>query len=192
MIQSGKRTLLAALIVLAPMFTACEQVDQISSVEATDITVAAKKKFARVVHANVTASGWDAGFATAGKSITLQVGQYKLVVPKGAVNKKTYFVMVVLPGTSVSVSLKAYDTSNFAEVSTFRRELFLTLPYSEIDAASIGNESSLRIGNVSEDGAESILEIVDTNVDNNAKTITGKITHFSLWAVAKEIIVGID
>jgi hypothetical protein len=192
MIQSGKRTLLAALILLAPLFTACEQVDQISSVEATDVTVAAKKKIAKVVHANVTASGSDAGFATAGKGTTLKVGQYKLVVPKGAVNKKTYFVMTVLPGTSVSVSLNAYDASTFAEVSTFRKDLTLTLPYSEVDASAIDKEGWLRIGNVSEEDAEAVLEIVDTEVDKRAKTITGKISHFSLWAVAKEIIVGID
>jgi hypothetical protein len=188
MYQSGKRTLLAALILFAPMFTACEQVDRISSVEVTDVTVAAKKKIARVVKANVTASGSAEGFASAGKGTTLRVGQYKLVVPKGAVNRKTRFVLTVLPGTSVTVSLK---------VSTFRRELFLTLPYSAIDPSAIDNESKLLVANVSEDGTESVLEIADTNVDNNAKTVTGKITHFSIWAIAreifaKEIIVGID
>jgi hypothetical protein len=197
MYQSGKRTLLAALILFAPMFTACEQVDRISSVEVTDVTVAAKKKIARVVKANVTASGSAEGFASAGKGTTLRVGQYKLVVPKGAVNRKTRFVLTVLPGTSVTVSLKAYEAGSGIEVSTFRRELFLTLPYSAIDPSAIDNESKLLVANVSEDGTESVLEIADTNVDNNAKTVTGKITHFSIWAIAreifaKEIIVGID
>jgi hypothetical protein len=197
MFQSGKRTLLAALILLAPMFTACEQVDQISGIDTTDVTVAAKRKFAKVVEGNVTASGWDADFATQGKGVTLQVGQYKLVVPKGAVGKKTYFMMVVSPGTAVTVSLNAYDAGTWQEVKTFRRELLITLPYSEIDSSVIDNESKLLVANVSEDGSNSVLEIADTNVDNNAKTVTGKISHFSIWAIAreifaKEIIVGID
>jgi hypothetical protein len=192
MMQSSKRMLLTALLLLAPAFAACEQADQISGIETTDVTVAPKRKAVTVVHAHVTASGWDAGFATHGKDLTLQVGQYRLVVPKGAVSKKTYFVMVISPGTTVSASLKAYDAGSWQEVKTFRRELLVTLPYSEIDASLIGNESKLLVANISEDGTNSVLEIADTNVDNNAKTITGKISHFSLWAIAKEIIVGID
>lgn len=197
MIQSSKRMLLSGLLLLAPMFAACEQVDQISGIETTDVTVAAKRRFAKVVEANVTASGLDAGFATNGRGITLRIGGYQLVVPKGAVTRKTYFVMVVEPGTAVTVSLKAYDAASWQEVKAFRRELFLTLPYSEIDPSAIDDESKLLVANISENGTNSVLEIVDTNVDNNSRTVTGKITHFSIWAiareiVAKEIIVGID
>jgi len=68
----------------------------------------------------------------------------------------------------------------------------LTLPYSAIDPAAIDDAGDLVVANVSEDGSYSVLEIASTYVDDDAKTVTGKISHFSIWAVAKEIIVGID
>ena len=44
-----------------------------------------------------------------------------------AVPRKTVFVMTVTPGNAVAVSLKAYRDG--AAVTTFDKELFLTLPY---------------------------------------------------------------
>jgi hypothetical protein len=194
MIQSRNRMLLVGLMLLAPVFTACERADQISGIEATDVTATAKRdKVAAVVNADVTASGIAIGWASYNKGATLSVGQYRLVVPRRAVLEKTMFVMTVTPGHVVSVSLKAYQ--NGTEVRTFAKELFLTLPYSEVVDPTVLNEdeeAKLVVANISEDGSYSVLEIVNTEVNNEAKTVTGKISHFSIWAVAKEIIVGID
>ena len=194
LIQSRRRTLFVALLALAPMFAACERVDQISGIEMTDVTATARRtKTAQVVTADVTASGIAIGSASYNKGVTLSIGQYRLVVPKRAVPRKTVFVMTVTPGNAVAVSLKAYRDG--AAVTTFDKELFLTLPYSEVvDPAVMGEdeETKLVVANISEDGSHSVLEIVNTGIDDEAKTVTGKITHFSIWAIAKEIIVGID
>jgi len=192
--QSRNRMLLAALLLLAPAFTACERADQISGIETTNFAAAPKRnRVASVVNAEVTASGIAIGWASYNKGATLSVGQYSLVVPKRAVLAKTMFVMSVTPGSVVAVSLKAYQ--NGVEVKTFVKELSLTLPYSEvIDPTVFGEDedTKLVLANISEDGSYSVLEIVNAEKNDEAKTVTGRISHFSLWAVAKEIIVGID
>jgi hypothetical protein len=196
MAKSYQRTLLVGLLTLVPLIGACEQMD-ISGVTETAAPTAAfhsqQTKLLTRAWSSMPAtvvSDW----ITAGKTARLKLGKYELWVPKGAVANPTIFRMTVLGGPLIGVSLEAFD-NNGNRVTRFQVPLKLTLPYDEARFV-VDNESSLLLANIASETDYSILEIVDPNVDNNAFTVTGSITHFSIWTLAielsKELSPGID
>jgi hypothetical protein len=198
MAKSFKQPLLIALLALAPFVGACERSADISGVTETPVQVAATKpKAARVLKRSTTPvsgvvySEW----ISAGKTTTITVGKYSLFIPKGAVKKPTLFRMEVLTGDVVGVSLLAWDNSG-QPVTQFQAPLRLTLPYDEIADADIQNPDRLLLANIVSDTDTSILEVVSPSVDPINETITGNITHFSIWSLAislsKELSPGID
>jgi hypothetical protein len=200
MAQSHKRSLLIALVALAPAFTACEQVDEISSVAETTRpaqpinAVNAKPKFATLVWRDSTSSVpkrvayvWVDGPK---KAARLQIGKYALDIPRGAVSQPTVFRMQVVDDGFITAELDAYVWNNgWQQVHTFNQPLKLTLPYDEAASDIVADPTKLLIANTL--NAE-ILELVNTSVDWRHLTVTGEITHFSMWALAKEISMGID
>jgi hypothetical protein len=199
MAKSFKQPLLIGLLALAPLFTACERSADISGVTELPVptVAAARQKTARVVtRQTVSTSGvvysqWISG----GKSTTLTIGKYELFVPKGAVKKPTLFRMQVLSGDVIGVSLNAWDNS-FQPVTQFQAPLRLTLPYDDADFSQFENPSKLLLANIVSDTDTSILELVSPSIDPIHQTITGNITHFSIWSLAvslsKELSPGID
>jgi hypothetical protein len=197
MAKSYQRTLLFGLLMLAPLFTACEQSTDISGVTELSApaapTSAAKPKMAKIVSRVVhTTSGTAiSDWMTNGKSATLQIGKYTLEIPRGAVKKPTLFVMTVLDGDMIGVSLRAFD-KDFKPVTEFRVPLRLTLPYDEADQAEIGSGNKLKIANVTSEIDPTILELVNITRNAEDQTITGNLLHFSVWSLAKELSPGID
>jgi hypothetical protein len=198
MAKSFKQPLLIGLLALAPFFAACERSADISGVTETPVqTVASKPKPARVLTRSVTASSGTvySEWISAGKTTTLTVGKYSLFIPKGAVKKPTLFRMQVLTGSVVGVSLQAWD-NGWQPVTQFQAPLRLTLPYDEVDAGQIQNPDRLLIANIVSDTDTSILEVISPAIDPINQTITGSITHFSVWSLAisltKELSPGID
>jgi hypothetical protein len=197
MAKSFKQPLLIGLLALVPFFTACERATDISGVtEAAAPTVATKPRPAKVL----TREGVNLGgvvyseWITAGKSTTLTIGKYELVIPKGAVKKPTIFRMTVLTGSVIGVSLQAWDNS-FEPVTQFQAPLRLTLPYDEAPETEVQHPDRLLLANIVSDTDTSILELVAPSIDPINKTITGNITHFSIWSLAlslKELSPGID
>jgi hypothetical protein len=198
MAKSFKQPLLIGLLALSPLFTACERAADISGLtEAATPTVATKPRIARVVTRQTVAtagtvySEWISG----GKSTTLTIGKYELFVPKGAVKKPTLFRMQVLAGSVIGVSLQAWDNS-WQPVTQFQAPLRLTLPYEEASAFDIQQPERLLLANIISDTDTSILEIVSPSINPIEQTITGNITHFSIWSLAlsvtKELSPGID
>ena len=193
MAKSYQRTLLVGLLALAPFFGACEQVDISGVTEPATQSVSAKPRSARVISRVVhTTSGTVVSeWLTNGKDATLQLGKYKLYVPRGAVKKPTMFVMTVLDGDMIGVRLLASDKDG-NKVTEFRMPLVLTLPYDEADQGEVGNGSRLKIANVVSETDQTILELVNVVRDDAAQTITGNLLHFSVWSLAKEISPAID
>lgn len=193
MAKSYQRTLLIALITLAPLFGACEQVDISGVTEPAAQTVAAKPKTAvvlsRVVHttSGTVVSDW----VTNGKDATLQLGKYRLYIPRGAVRKPTLFVMTVLDGDMIGVRLQAFD-KDWNKITDFGTPLVLTLPYDEADQAQIEDGGKLKIANVASEFDETILELVNVIRNESNQTITGNLPHFSVWSLAKELSPAID
>lgn len=190
--KSMNKVLLGAVVAMLPMFAACERADQISSIETTDFAAApGRSKKVQVVTAHSTASGVVYGYATQGKGTTLDMGNgYRLEVPRGAVKHPTLFVMKVTPGDRVAVSLEAWSGSE--KITTFRVPLQLTMPLSALSAEDLTDTHKLLIANVAEDGTETILDVTHAQVDAANTTITGLITHFSTWVVAKDFGILID
>ena len=193
MAKSYQRTLLVGLLTLAPLFGACEHADISGVTESSAPTFAAKTKNARIVSrvAHTTSGTVVSEWLTNGKDATLQLGKYKLYVPRGAVKKPTIFVMTVLNGEMIGVSLLAFD-KDWNRVTEFRTPLILTLPYDEADQTEIGNGNKLKIANVVSEIDTTILELVNVSRDEANQTITGNLFHFSVWSLAKELSPAID
>lgn len=187
MTRTYKRWLLTALIALAPVFTACERAEDINSLENVDVqyngsptSSAANNREARLIARTTTSatSGTVYAWVSPGMPATLKAGDYTLFVPKGAIHKMTLFRMEVMSGNYIGVKLNAY-TVDGGPVTQFKTLLRLTLPYSEAAAEDVADPSKLLIANVSEDGLNSILELVNAAPNQTARTITGSISHFS-------------
>jgi len=193
MAKSYQRSLLIGLLTLAPLFGACDQADISGVTEVPTIAPAPRVKsvaiVSRVTHATsgTVVSEW----LTNGKSATLQIGKYRLDVPRGAVKKPTIFVMTVLTGEMIGVRLLAFD-KDWNRVTEFGTPLQLTLPYDEADQAEIGNPGKLLFANVASEIDTTILELLNTQLDRDNQTITGTLYHFSVWSLAKELSPAID
>ncbi|HEY0671442.1 MAG TPA: hypothetical protein VGD27_04195 [Longimicrobiales bacterium] len=198
MARSYQRMLFRALLVLTPIFTACERAADINGITADPMpaTVAFKSAEVRVVTRVV---GGTTGYAisdyvTRNKTATLQVGKYQLYVPRGAVKKPTRFMMVVLDSAFIGVRLYAFD-KEWKPVTHFHVPVELTLPYDEASADEI-RAGELRIANVVSETDPTILELVSAEVDADSQTVTGSLYHFSVWTLAlqltKELSPGID
>jgi hypothetical protein len=195
MAQSYKRSLLVALVALIPLFTACERMDDLSGVSEVGtppaVTTDAKPKYATLVGRvddSEVANHVAYVKVNPKRKARLQIGKYVLEIPNGAVTRPTTFRMTVPNNGYIAVELEAWD--NFGNpVHTFQQQLKLTLPYEDADLSMVDNLSDLVFANT-ENGQ--ILECVGTSVDEDRKTVTGQISHFSMWALAKEISMGID
>ena len=188
-----KRTLLTALIALLPLFTACDSVDEISSVtngpsfnasaDASAAGVGRRVGGAQPLRQTVSQTGTATVTLSAGMSHTLEVNGYSLWIPQGASKGVTRYTMTLVPITDEAgntyqlVRLKAYDLHGYP-ITRFRAGLRLTMPYADADPEQLTDEAKLRIGYVT-DGTTNILEIIQVAVNASAQTITGTLTHFS-------------
>jgi hypothetical protein len=201
MAKSYQRMLFSALVALMPLFAACEQADDISSVTADPVqataTIAFKPGEVKVVARTNSSGGGYAisDFVGRKNTATLVVGKYKLHVPRNAVAKPTRFMMVVLDNDMIGVRLYAWDRF-WQPVSTFRTPLALTLPYDEADESLIYTGAKLRIANVVSESDPTVLELIAGEVNRDNQTVTGRLSHFSVWTLAlqfsKELSPGID
>lgn len=194
MAKTYQRTLLIGLLTLAPLFGACEQVDisGVTESEAPAQDAAAKPKTVKLLLRHAAASGRTVAvdWVTAGKTTTLKLGKYELFVPRGAVKKPTTFRMTVLSGPVIGVSLEAWDNQG-NRVTEFNVPLRLTLPYDEAHVYSV-DDCKFLLANIVSETDHTILDVVNVGVNPEAQTITGNITHFSVWSLAKELSPAID
>jgi hypothetical protein len=194
MAQSYKRSLLVALAALAPAFTACEHVDEISAVTDTPtlaLSANATPRYTQLIARSSagtlpTHAAWE--YVMPNQKGTLQIGQYRLDIPRGAVATATWFRMQLVDNGFVSVQLEAWDRTA-TQVTHFKAPLKLTIPYSDGDANQIDDPWSLLFAHTV--GTE-ILELAGASVDPINKTVQGVIWHFSTWTLAKEFSPGID
>ncbi|HET9440525.1 MAG TPA: hypothetical protein VFO52_10155 [Longimicrobiales bacterium] len=199
MTKSYQRMLFCALLALTPLFSACERADDVSSVtvDPMQATIAFKPGEVRVVSRSTQGGGGYAvsDFVGRNNTATLEVGKYRLQVPRGAVKKPTRFMMVVLENDIIGVRLYAWDR-DWQPVRTFSTPLALTLPYDEADEAEIVAGAKLRIANLVSESDPTVLELVAAEPDRINKTVTGRLSHFSVWSLViqftKELSPGID
>lgn len=197
MAKSFKQPLLIALLALVPVFTACERAADISGLTEGPTVAAKPAKGVKVLTRQGVATGGTvySEWISKGKSATLTIGKYQIFIPKGAVRKPTIFRMTVLTDSVIGVSLQAWDNS-FQPVTQFQVPLRLTLPYDEASDTELQHPDRLLLANIVSNTDTSILELVAPSIDPVNRTITGNITHFSIWSLAlslsKELSPGID
>ena len=177
---------LAALAILA----ACDaQTDRLLAPEINpDIIISANGNTKVIKTPNIQNSNW--GFAligSAGGSIT--VNGHTLKVPAGAVGQSTWFMLKVVASNAVHVDLKAWRAADGQPVTQFPIvPVKLTL-----DASGLGQvDPGLLIVYLRDDTYDGRKEAVPSTVDLNAGTVTGYLTHFSSYALAREFSPGID
>jgi hypothetical protein len=131
------------------------------------------------------------GFALIGSSGgSVSVSGHTLRVPAGAVSQATWFMMQVVESNTVHVKLKAWRAWDGAAVTQFPNvPVKLTL-----DARNLGNldPAGLQIVYLRDGRVDGELEAVPSVFDPNAWKVTGVLTHFSSYALAKEFSPGID
>lgn len=113
---------------------------------------------------------------------TLELLGHSLVIPNGAVDDPTYFVMIVLPGAQVQVELYAIDAATGLDVgaSGFDTAVQLALSYS--DVSGIKDPSKLVIVHVTGEGEP--VELA-TEVDTEAEKASADLDHFSRYALCR-------
>jgi hypothetical protein len=121
---------------------------------------------------------------------SLSAGGHTLQVPTGAVSAPTWFLMYVADSDAVQVTLKAWRAIDRAPVTQFNNvPVRLTLDASR---RGILDPAGLVVVYLRDGTTSGALEAVPSTVDSSKWTVTGVLTHFSAYALAREYAPGID
>ncbi|HET9440850.1 MAG TPA: hypothetical protein VFO52_11790 [Longimicrobiales bacterium] len=120
---------------------------------------------------------------------SVSVGGHTLKVPVGAVTQPTWFMLQVIEASAVHVRLKAWNALDGSVVTQFPNvPVELTLDVSDIEDLDLNGLVIVYLRDGSYAGAK---EPVRTTISGST-TLTGYLTHFSQYAVAREYSIGID
>jgi hypothetical protein len=178
----------SAVAVIATLLTACDSSTAPEPTFERSADVVTTKE-ARVVQTNN--HGADRAYVLItplGGTIT--AGRHSLKVPAGAVSSPTWFLMKVVESKAIHVKLQAWRAADFAPVTQFPTvPVELTLNVSDVSPLDL---PSLVVAYLRDETYDGRKEVQPTNVDVQNKVVTGYLTHFSSYVVAKEIIIGIN
>lgn len=120
---------------------------------------------------------------------SVSVGGHTLKVPVGAVTRPTWFMLQVIEASAVHVRLKAWNALDGSVVTQFPNvPVELTLDVSGIEDLDLNGLLIVYLRDGSYAGAK---EPVRTTISGST-SLTGYLTHFSQYAVAREYSIGID
>ncbi len=172
---------------LATALGACDSVERMTDVtEATEAPAYSyNKKGGKKWSAwlkRLSADGGEVGFEEIGSNGgTVQVGGHKLIVSKGTVSDRTWFIMHVRPGENIHVELHAFRKSNGREVNEFEKPIKLVLSLTDADISDL---DKARVAYLIDGDINGDIDIVSgAAVDKRNKTITALLHHFSGYAV---------
>lgn len=117
-----------------------------------------------------------------GTSAEINLLGHTLKIPADAVERPTYFVMIVLPGTQVQVELHAVDAETGLDVggNGFKTAVQLALSYADLNG--VKDPYELTIAYIPHDGAP---EQLVTTIDDTAQTASAHLEHFSRYALCR-------
>lgn len=120
----------------------------------------------------------------------IAIDNHSLVVPAGAVDQPTWFTLQIVEANAVHVRLKAWRASDGAPVTQFPHvPVRLKLDASRLDKL---DPSGLVIVYLRDGTYWGAREKVVTAVDTSTWMVTGYLTHFSQYALFRELSPGID
>ena len=123
-----------------------------------------------------------------GGSITAE--GHTLKVPAGAISQPTWFSMQVVEASVVHVKLKAWRAIDGGAVTQFpNTPVELTLDASALEKLDPAGLTIVYLRDGTYDGAK---ERVPSTFNQADWTVTGYLTHFSSYALAREFSPGID
>ncbi|HEY0304849.1 MAG TPA: hypothetical protein VGC44_07740 [Longimicrobiales bacterium] len=115
---------------------------------------------------------------------TLKTAAYTLVVPRGAVNANTQFVIEPANDGSYTVNLYAYQKTVLGTVSVgekgFAKPVLLTISYDK--ASGVTNERKIAIIYIE---SASKVELQNSSVDARDNDVTAALSHFSKYAMVQ-------
>lgn len=119
------------------------------------------------------------------------VGGHEMIVPAGAVPSPTWFLMSVVASDRIHVKLKAWRASDLSRVSQFpvNTPIELKLNVSKVTGIDL---STLVVVYLADETYDGIKEAVRSSINLETKVLTGYLTHFSSYAVAREYTIGLD
>lgn len=120
----------------------------------------------------------------------VSVGGHTLKVPANAVTQPTWFSMQVIEANAYQVKFKAWRALDGAPVTQFTRvPLEVTFDVSDLED---GNPTGLTVVYLRDGTLTGEVETVASKVNIANSTVTGYLTHFSMYAIAREYSMGVD
>ncbi len=139
---------------------------------------------------SVERGNWAFTLVTPSTGGTVSTNGHTLKVPVGAVTQPTWFMMNVVETNAVQVKLKAWRAADGAPVTQFPKvPVQLTLNAGQLESL---DPTGLVIVYLRDDTTEGATEKVASTLNTNNWTVTGYLTHFSSYALAREFSPGID
>ena len=117
-----------------------------------------------------------------GGSIKSSDGKIELIIPEGAVSKKTLITIEPVTNLLTNGSGKAYHLAPSG--IQFEKPLQLILHY---DEEEIKDSTQLLLGIAMQDESGQWFGLKEFSIDTIAKTISGNINHFSTWAAFEKL-----
>jgi hypothetical protein len=117
------------------------------------------------------------------------VGGHTLKVPANAVTQPTWFSMQVLEANAYQVKFRARRALDGATVTQFPVALEMTFDVSDLEN---GDPTGLTVVYLQDGTLTGGTEKVASKVNGTNSTVTGYLTHFSTYAIAREYSMGVD
>ena len=123
------------------------------------------------------------------KGGSIAVGNHSLTVPANAVSEPTRFSMDIGASGTEYVQLRAWRVRDGAAVTQFPVDVELNLDVSGIRGVNFHELVVVYLVDGTYTGPK---EVVRTSYNEATKVITGYLNHFSIYAVARELIIAVD
>jgi hypothetical protein len=122
---------------------------------------------------------------------TVTAGGHEMIVPAGAVAQPTWFLMKVIASDRIQVKLKAWRATDWSPVTQFpvSNPIRLNLNVSKVTGIDVSKLVVVYLADNTVDGRK---EPVNSALNADGKILTGYLTHFSIYAVAREYTIGLD
>lgn len=120
----------------------------------------------------------------------VSVGGHLLKVPANAVPSPTFFSIQVVEGEAYQLKFKAWRALDGAAVTQFT-QVPLEITYDVSDLVN-SDPTGLVVVYLQDGTTTGAMEKVATKVNGTNRTVTGYLTHFSSYAVAREYSMGVD